>query len=201
MSKMHSRNPLHYAVAAAVLVSVLACGPLGAKATETPLSAPTNTARSATATPQPTATTDAAYASAQSYAGHWEGEWHNLTFSSQGTLQLDVTVKPDGTASFTVDVGGMAFGVIDPEPVTYAGTYTGKGLRILVEQDPLFGRLEVFINADGSLTATSEQIPISGIKSMTVNGTATATEMNLEYTVQLSAGQADGEVELTRKSP
>ena len=70
---------------------------------------------------------DAAYQAAQAFQGEWSGSWLNKTFGSTGEASASIRVEPGGQAEFTLDLGGMVFGLIDPDPITYTGTFDETG--------------------------------------------------------------------------
>ncbi|MFC2169824.1 hypothetical protein ACFLRM_04585 [Acidobacteriota bacterium] len=126
-------------------------------------------------------------------AGTWTGQWRNNTFNSSGNNTASVEVNPDGTATGTLDLGGFVFGLPDPDPKTFSGTYDANGIVFDV-QDNLFGDLKITITRTGENTGTvdidAQNIPASGINSMTATGSITPTTLHLDYTVNFSDGSS-----------
>ncbi len=194
------RFPLSRLGVAILLLVVTACGSAeNATSPFAPIAAPaTNTAAPPTNTPEPVETVDPAFEAASVFAGKWQGEWHNLTFDTRGDVTMTVVIEEGGVASITIDLGGMVFGQIDPDPATYPGTYDAAGATFMVEGDPIFGTLQVTVGADGSVQITSENSPIPGIQGLTAQGTITADTLQLEYEITASFGTANGEMNLTK---
>ncbi|MBW8012259.1 MAG: hypothetical protein FVQ83_13650 [Chloroflexi bacterium] len=126
----------------------------------------------------------------------------NITFGSTGGIEVQAVVNPDGTAEFTIDVGGFVFGAIDPAPQTYFGTYDADGAYFEVLDDPVFGDVVLTISFDGEINMTGELIPDAGIATMEATGTLSIDEINATHTITfVGGGEAVGEVTLTRVSP
>ena len=152
--------------------------------------------------PEPTPTEDNTYDQVQLYLGEWSGEWHNTTFGSTGAARASTTAEPDGSATFTVDLDGFVFGALDPNPMTYIGTYTADGVTFEAPGDPLFGDLTIIVTRDGEITIQGELVPIEGIASLFASGTITADEVSLSYTVAFAGGgEAVGEMVLAKTQP
>ena len=152
--------------------------------------------------PELTPTKDNTFDQAQLYVGEWSGEWRNTTFGSTGAARASTTAEPDGSATFTVDLDGFVFGALDPDPMTYIGTYTADGATFETPDDPLFGDLTIIVTRDGEITIQGELVPIDGIASLFATGTITADEVSLNYTVAFSGGgEAVGELVLTKTQP
>jgi len=135
-------------------------------------------------------------------AGTWQGQWKNTTFGSSGASKATVIVNEDGTASFTIDIDGMVFGMVNPDPKTFRGNFNDKGI-VITQKDDLFGDVTITIVKTGESEATvnvkSENITTPGIKSMTANGTLDAEKIHMDYEVQFTAGNpAKGVFDMTK---
>lgn len=149
----------------------------------------------------PTPAEDTAYQDVQAYLGEWSGAWRNITFGSSGAAFATLAAEQDGTASFTVDLDGFVFGVIDPDPITYVGSFSADGAIFEAPGDPLFGDLTMKVTADGEVAIVGELVPIEGIAQLSATGTITPEEIFLEYIVTFAAGDtAVGEMTLTKDS-
>lgn len=165
--------------------------------TDTPVPTPQDTA---TPTLEPSPTVAPGYEAALVYVGRWEGSWRNITFGSNGPIEGEFLVYPDGTAEISVDVGGFVFGMVDPDPITFAGTYNETEAIFELFNDPVFGYLIATISAvTNEITLVGEIIPDSGIASLEASGMFTENTINTEYTVVFATGgQAVGEANLTK---
>jgi hypothetical protein len=189
-----------------LLMILSACG----KKTETPPTpTPSPTLKpepTTTPTPRPTATEPPepaeapGYDQAIPYSGRWEGQWRNITFGSNGKIEVEVIIYPDGRAEISIDIGGFVFGMIDPDPKTYLGTYDADGAVFEVEEDPVFGTVVVTLSfASGEIVGTTEDIPDPTIARMESTGMMTPEEVTGVYTVFFAGGgEATGDVTLTK---
>jgi hypothetical protein len=101
-------------------------------------------------------------ASAGFVNGRYEGAWNNLTFGSMGAASLDVSiVGTDG--SFTLDLDGFVFGVIDPPAATVTGTVNPDGSVDfdITNPDPIFGATTV-VTFDGTNWSSSMSNVLGG---------------------------------------
>ena len=211
---MTKKRSLQFIVTSILLVFVLAgCvpteapAPTMAPATEVPPTAvpptatiePTATTEP-TATPQPTV--DTGYDAALLYAGKWEGEWVNVTFGSKGPIVFDVVINPDGTIEFSMDVGGFVFGLLDPKPQVYTGTFDTNGAEIKIMEDPTWGKASITMSADGQFEFKAELVPDVEIASMMINGTFSPETVDGTYLIEFAggAGSADGTIALEKVS-
>jgi hypothetical protein len=152
-----------------------------------------------TETPEPTMAPG--YEMAMQYSGTWEGTWKNTTFGSEGPITITGTVYQDGTVTMEVDVGGFVFGLIDPDPQTYTGTYDANGVLFSILDDPIFGQLEVEMDFNGTFSAMADLIPEASIASMQVSGTFGDGMAQGEYMIEFAGGGgAEGVIELTQTS-
>lgn len=140
----------------------------------------------------------AAYETAKAFAGTYSGSWTNTTFGSTGATTATVVINADGTASFTVDLDGLVFGLLDPPPKTLAGTYDENGAAFQITGDDLFGDLTIIINR-GAISFSGIDIPFSDIDAVSAEGIITPTEVNMNYTVNFPGGSlANGVLILTK---
>lgn len=143
------------------------------------------------AEPTPTPTPEPApsgYEQFISLAGEWRGSWTNTTFGSTGGVSATIIVNEDGTASFTVDIGGLVFGLIDPAPKTFTGTYGSQGIIFQAQGDDLFGDVTITISPEGEIAFQGQNIPVPGFDSVTADGTITAEETSGTYIVNFAGG-------------
>ncbi len=136
-------------------------------------------------------------------AGDYTGQWQNLTFGSNGDTSVTMTVEPDGAASFTIDLGGMVFGLLDPDSKTYSGTYNETGAVFSAVDDDLFGDLTITVVANDNDTANiilaGVDIPVTDIDGISATGTLYTDSLDLEYIVTFEdQSTADGVMNLTK---
>lgn len=136
-------------------------------------------------------------------AGTSTGLWQNLTYGTSGDASTVVEVNPDGTTAFTLDLGGLVFGLLDPEAKTYESTYDETGAVFIAEDDDLFGDVTITIVNNGNDTAqiTFEglNVPVAGISSITAEGTLYDDSVDLDYTITFADTlTANGVMNLTR---
>ena len=200
-----------------LLLSLLACG--GSSSTPEPTDPPavaetdepdveltqppeTEPEPSDTPIPAPTVAEDTGFDQAALFAGDWVGTWLNITFGSTGAIDVNIVVNSDGTAEFTIDIGGFVFGAFDPPPLTYFGIYDADGAYFEVMDDPFFGNVVITISFDGEINMTGELIPDAGIATMESTGILSLDEINATYTISfVGGGEAIGEVTLTKLIP
>jgi hypothetical protein len=197
-------NP-RYTVLLVLALALAACGgPAAPEATPTPETeqmAPTATTPPPSPTPEPTEEENAAYEQARALAGQWSGSWQNTTFGSTGGANAVIEVQPDGAATFTIDLDGMVFGMLDPDPMTYEGTYDADGATFEAAGDPLFGDLTITVAADGEVAINGDLVPVEGIASLSAEGSITSDAIQLDYTVTFTGGgEAMGVLNLTKES-
>ena len=136
-------------------------------------------------------------------AGTSTGEWQNLTYGTSGDATTVVEVNPDGTTAFTLDLGGLVFGLLDPDAKTFASTYDETGAVFTAEDDDLFGDVTITIVNNGNDTAqiTFEglNVPVAGISSLTAEGTLYDDSVDLDYTITFADTlTAEGVMNLTK---
>lgn len=138
-------------------------------------------------------------------AGTFTGQWQNLTFGTSGDVTTVVEIDEDGRAAFTIDLGGLVFGLIDPDPKTYESTYDATGVVFTAQDDDLFGDLTITITVNDNDTAnvvfTSTDNPNTGISGLNADGTLYADALDLDYQIIFSdESTADGIMNLTQES-
>lgn len=122
-------------------------------------------------------------------AGAHSGSWTNTTFGSQGNITIDLTVNPDGTAQMTLDVDGIVFGLLDPDPLVIGGTYDARAITFTGESD-LFGPFTMRVGTDNSISMDAPSVAAVGIDRLEVRGTIDEASGLLEatYTVYFTGG-------------
>lgn len=138
-------------------------------------------------------------------AGTFTGQWQNLTFGTSGDVTTVVEIDEDGRAAFTIDLDGLVFGLIDPDPKTYESTYDATGVVFTAQDDDLFGDLTITITVNDNDTAnvvfTSTDNPNTGISGLNADGTLYADALDLDYQIIFSdESTADGIMNLTQES-
>lgn len=160
--------------------------------TETPI--PTNTPAP---TSSPTPSTAPGYEEAQQFEGDWTGSWHNTTYGSTGSADMTVIVNDDGTFDITVDLGGQVFGIGDPPPIPFSGSYSDNDGEVSVLDDPTMGSLSFEIDDEGQLSGGSDNLLLS-TGTIDITGTITPEQIDLHYALALPSGvQAEGDVTMT----
>lgn len=182
-----------------LLVLLAACTPPAEEPptpTPTPTLEPTpepspTTPPEPTDTPEPTATPEpemaAGYEKASAFAGQWEGDWNNLTFGSSGGAVATVMVNKDGTVSVTADLGGNVFGMSDPPPLTFQGTYGENEARFESMDNPVFGSFVMMLQGE-VFTVQAMDVPIERIDLMDVYGSLNQERLDADYIVTFSDG-------------
>lgn len=185
-----------------ILILVLLLGMLlsACGGDETPEATATPEPKPTTAVP-PTPTEDTTFQDIQAYLGDWSGEWRNITFGSSGAVHATFSAEEVGTLSFTVDLDGFVFGALDPDPISYSGSFDPEGAVFNIPGDSLFGDLSINVSKDGAVTIVGESVPDERIDSITAEGTVTPMEVSLDYEVTFTTGDsAVGEMTLTKDS-
>jgi hypothetical protein len=115
---------------------------------------------------------------------------------------MTIDVSPDGTASLTLDLDGLVFGLVDPEAATYPGSYTDDGAVFIVSDDPVFGELSIVVETDGNVVVSAPNVPSSNILSFSATGSLTTEALHLDYFVLfIEATPAQGVLDMDKLSP
>jgi hypothetical protein len=132
-------------------------------------------------------------------AGTFTGTWRNDTFGSSGGATLTITVDTVAqTFSGTFDMSGSVFGRGDPAPATFSGPYsTTSGVQVTATSS-FYGNVTGAMTSNGSITGSMSN-PSPTISRVDYSGTATASAINITYTVRFTDGStATGTVKLTK---
>lgn len=156
----------------------------GTVTTTTAAAATTTTAAETTTTQDATA---ARIAAAQELEGDYQGEWHNTTFDSTGSIEVSFEVNADAAFGLlTIDLGGNVFGASDPDPflfeidLTQEGPYEGTS--------DLFGEFTVEVAQDGTVKLTAPNVP-GLLLPLEIEGSSVDGVFEGTYTIE---GLADG---------
>lgn len=138
-------------------------------------------------------------------AGTYTGEWQNLTFGTTGDTSMVVEIEPTGSAEFTIDLDGFVFGLINPDPKTYASVYDADGIIFSAQDDDLFGDLTIAVEPNDNDTAqfeiTALDIPMGDIDQLEATGTLYTDSLDLNYTITFNdTTTAEGILNLTKTS-
>lgn len=140
-----------------------------------------------------------AFETFSAFAGGWVGEWNNTTFGSTGEITAAGSLDEGGTGGGLLDIGGMVFGAVDPDTDDFTATYDDDVLTIEKLGDDVFGDVTITITLDGQLTMEATNVPDESIESVTGEGTITADQVDVTYTVTFTDGTtAEGTTKLTR---
>ena len=121
------------------------------------------------------------------YNGNWSGNWANNSSGNKGAAAMIIAVDTvTETMQFTVDLDGLVFGIQDPPPLTFSGQYFVNGVLIDV-MTPL-GRLNAIVRAGGAIEGVVEASPGLPIAGIEFDGTATPTEITIDFTLFLTMG-------------
>lgn len=116
----------------------------------------------------------------QDLTGHWEGTWANHTFSSNGTLTMDVVIHENCTAEATID---GVFGQSGPQHIS--ATYRDEnGTVIGVENDPIFGDTTISVATDGTISLDGIGLH-QAIESVHATGSVGSGQLDLETSPDL----------------
>ena len=80
------------------------------------------------------------------------------------------------------------FGLIDPPPKEFAGTYDSSGATFQVQDDDLFGDVTITVSAEGTISFEGTDVPVPGIDSVSAEGTITAAAIEMSYAVTFPGG-------------
>ena len=165
-------------------------------ATTTTTEPTTTTTAAATTTEDPLADTIAA---ALELVGDYGGDWENTTFGSVGSVAASIAVDTGaGTMSVTVDLGGLVFGLSDPNPETIVIDL--RSLFPLRFTSELLGEATLFISDDRQrVTVEALDVPAPGIQSMRVEVIDAGDDaISMVYLIQFEdgGGEAEGTVEI-----
>jgi hypothetical protein len=126
------------------------------------------------------------------FSGTKRGTWTNATFATSGSISLDLIVERNGTASATIDIGGKVFGLVDPEPKRFVGSYDANALTFS-GTDELFGPLSATIVPTGEFSVTAPDVSAPGIDRLEVNGRFTVRDVSAHYIIFFTSGsRAEG---------
>jgi hypothetical protein len=135
-------------------------------------------------------TTSDLYEQYSAVAGSYSGGWQNITYGTTGDATTVVEIDEDGRAAFTLDLGGLVFGLLDPDAKSYESTYDESGVVFTAEDDDLFGDLTITILANNNDTAQinweSTNIPVAGISTLTADGTLYSDSLDMNYEITFS---------------
>lgn len=132
-----------------------------------------------------TATAQAPLNAAQ-YAGTYTGTWTNTTFSSTGGGTAVIAVnQANSTATVDVDVTGMVLGTGGVGHVSRGGGY-GATSAAFTGTVPVMGDITASIDGTGHIIASGINIPNAGISRWDAQGTITAQQIQLSFTVTFS---------------
>lgn len=131
--------------------------------------------------------------------GNYTGSWLNQTFGSTGAASLVVSVDESAkTMSFTLDLDGNVLGGTDPPAETFTGSYTATTVTV-TGTSAVFGDVTLTGTVDG-FTGSGQNVPSAGIDSVDFTGTATDTQIILNYTVNfVGGGSAVGVITLNKQ--
>ena len=146
-------------------------------------------------TPTEAGPTCASYGEYHQLAGHWDGEWNNTTFQTNGTVTVDATINPDCSAQVIIEK--------EPgTPWTVDATYhdTVDGVAIEVHGDPIFGDTTVAVTGNGFTIEGS--MSYYGIKHFVATGTLFSL-LHIEFHIDMTFNNdstAEEDVTLHRDS-
>lgn len=132
-------------------------------------------------------------------AGNWTGTWRNDTFGSSGgataTINVDTVAQ---TFSGSFDLSGSVFGRGDPPPASFSGPYSTASGASISATSPVYGAVSGTVTSNGSIVGSMTN-PTPDISKVDFSGTATASAINVNYTVRFTNGStATGTVRLTK---
>ncbi|HED12903.1 MAG TPA: hypothetical protein ENI62_04495 [Gammaproteobacteria bacterium] len=130
--------------------------------------------------------------------GPWAGNWTNVSFSTTGTVSLDVTDIPGAeTVTLTLDLNGSVFGRGDPAPIILIATYPGDVAQGVAHT--ALGIVSMTLTADGDISGTMTSVPVAGIDSVHYSGTVTSGAVNIAYSIVFTDGTtANGTLNLLK---
>jgi hypothetical protein len=126
---------------------------------------------------------------AAALAGNWSGQWRNVTFGSTGSATMAVSADTVAqTFRVTLDLNGLVFGLSDPLPQTFSGSYTPTAGADVHGTTLLFGDLTLKVTPTGQITGSVSDLSGPTVSRLDFTGTATATLVTINYTVMFTAG-------------
>ncbi|MCH7492725.1 hypothetical protein IID19_04035 [Patescibacteria group bacterium] len=94
---------------------------------------------------------------------------------------------------------GAVFGLVDPDPSTFSGSYDESVLTFTGTGDGVFGDLTMIFSADGTVTASGVAIPATNIDTLSVKGNVSKTSFDTKYTLRVGGVIfAEGTLNLTK---
>ncbi len=146
----------------------------------------TATANGLTATFTATA---AAFLNAAQYVGTYSGTWTNTTFMSTGGGNVIISIdQATSTATVTASATGSVLGTPGGvAPGAKVGPYASTGAAY-TGTIPVMGDVTATIDVNGNIVASGVNIPNAAITRWDANGTITATQIHLNFTVTFTAG-------------
>jgi len=134
------------------------------------------------------------------YVGNWSGTWTLLVGGSDsGAASLSITRDTaQSQVTAVLDLDGDVFGDIDPAAVSMTGPYAAAGFEVSANDTDAYGEIAISFSADGTITGTSKPVLSSDI--LTFSGSATATEMTVDYAFEDTDGSvsASGRLDLDK---
>ncbi len=122
-------------------------------------------------------------------SGNWAGGWRNNTFGTSGSATMTLGSDTIGqTFQATLDLNGSVFGLGDPPPQTFNGTYTPASGATINVTSPVFGTLAATVSPAGQISGSLTGVPGGSISRVDLTGTATPTVITINYTITFAGG-------------
>ena len=109
------------------------------------------------------------------------GRWDNITFASFGDAKVRFDIA-GSDVTMTVDMDGFVFGLLDPDPVAFAGTIVGNEIRI-DDTVMTYGMVNATVGSNGAVSYTLTMVPMTGFVDITGTGTVSDSAFNLTYDI------------------
>lgn len=132
------------------------------------------------------------------YSGNWNGTWVNNASQNKGTGTMIIALDtPAQSMQFTIDLDGLVFGIQNPQPLTFSGSYTNLGVSLNVPTP--IGTLTATIAQGGQIAGNVVATPGLPITRIDFTGAATPTTVTVNFTLTLAGGDtAPGVITFTK---
>jgi hypothetical protein len=108
-------------------------------------------------------------------------------------------VHEDGTVPVNVAFEGPVFGWVTPYPRNYTGYFVEGGVEFHIQDDGVFGDVDVYLTHEGTITISGLQIPLQRVDGVVGAGEFDTESAHIDYQVNfLTRGGSQGTVDLIK---
>lgn len=120
--------------------------------------------------------------------GTYTGTWINQTYSTTAAMSFVIADNQPGSLSMTQSIGGAAFGSQSPLPSFVVTADLREAGISLSGGNAGFGTVTGSLSDSGGVLGSITSIPGGSISSVDYTGTINNGALNINYTVNFSAG-------------